>query len=88
MRVVGFLDDNQTVRRRRVHGIVVLGTLDEIETALESAAPDEVLITIPNATAERLEPISRACAAAGVACRLITRRTETAAPTLAEAGVE
>jgi FlaA1/EpsC-like NDP-sugar epimerase len=88
MRVVGFLDDNPAVRRRRVHGIVVLGTLDEIETALESAAPDEVLITIPNATAERLELISRACAAAGVACRLITRRTDTAVPTLAEAGVE
>ncbi len=88
VRVVGFLDDNPTVRRRRVHGIVVLGALDEIEAALESTGPDEVLITIPNAAAERLELITRACAAAGVACRLVHRRTETAVPTLAEAGVE
>ena len=50
--------------------------------------PDEVLITIPNVAAERLEPITQACAAAGIACRLIQRRTETAVPALAEAGVE
>ena len=39
VRVVGFLDDNPDVRRRRVHGIVVLGGLDEVEAALESARP-------------------------------------------------
>jgi FlaA1/EpsC-like NDP-sugar epimerase len=88
VRVVGFLDDNPAVRRRRVHGIVVLGALDEVEAALESASPDEVLITIPNAAVERLDRVTRACAAAGVACRLVHRRTETTVPTLAEAGVE
>jgi UDP-GlcNAc:undecaprenyl-phosphate GlcNAc-1-phosphate transferase len=87
VRVVGFLDDNPGVRRRRVHGVVVLGALDEIETALANAAPDEVLVTIPNAPQERLGAVTRACADAGVACRLVHRRTETA-PTLAEAGVE
>jgi UDP-GlcNAc:undecaprenyl-phosphate GlcNAc-1-phosphate transferase len=87
VRVVGFLDDNPGVRRRRVHGIVVLGALDEIEAALAAAAPDEVLVTIPNAEPERLGAVTRACASAGVACRLVHRRTETA-PTLAEAGVE
>ncbi|TML65528.1 MAG: hypothetical protein E6G14_16295, partial [Actinobacteria bacterium] len=87
VRVVGFLDDNPTVRRRRVHGILVLGALDEIGAALESVAPDEVLITIPNVVPERLELISRACAMADVACRLVHRRTETVR-TLAEAGLE
>jgi UDP-GlcNAc:undecaprenyl-phosphate GlcNAc-1-phosphate transferase len=88
VRVVGFLDDNPSVRRRRVHGVVVLGALDEIGPALDSATPDEVLITIPNVVPERLELISRACAQADVACRLVHRRTETTVPTLAEAGLE
>jgi UDP-GlcNAc:undecaprenyl-phosphate GlcNAc-1-phosphate transferase len=88
VRVVGFLDDNPAVRRRRVHGIVVLGGLDEIETTLRSAAPDEVLVTIPDAEARRLEHVTRACAEAGITCRLVRRRTETTIPTLAEAGVE
>jgi len=88
VRVVGFLDDNPSVRRRRVHGVVVLGALDEIGPALDSATPDEVLITIPNVIPERLELISRACAQADVACRLVHRRTETTVPTLAEAGLE
>jgi UDP-GlcNAc:undecaprenyl-phosphate GlcNAc-1-phosphate transferase len=88
VRVVGFLDDNPAVRRRRVHGIVVLGGLDEAETTLASAVPDEVLVTIPHARAERLEHVTQACAAAGIACTLVHRRTETTIPTLAEAGVE
>jgi len=66
----------------------VLGALDEIGPALDSATPDEVLITIPNVIPERLELISRACAQADVACRLVHRRTETTVPTLAEAGLE
>ena len=76
MRVVGFLDDNPDVRRRRVRGVVVLGALDEIDAALESAHPDEVLITIPGA--ERLAEITAACATAGIPCRLVHRQTETA----------
>ena len=88
VRVVGFLDDNPSVRRRRVHGIVVLGALDEIGAALESARPNEVLITIPNVETERLDRVTRACASAGVPCRLVQRHTETTLPTLAEARVE
>src|SRR5262249_33605924 len=88
VRVVGFLDDNPAVRRRRVHGIVVLGSLDEVETTLQSAVPDEVLVTIPQAESSRLERVTQACAAAAVTCRLVDRRTETTIPTLAEAGVE
>ena len=76
VRVVGFLDDNPGVRRRRVRGVVVLGALDEIGAALESAKPDEVLVTIPEAEAQ-VQTVIEACAAAGVACRLVHRHTET-----------
>ena len=36
-RVVGFLDDNPRVRRRRVLGVKVLGGLDEARRASERA---------------------------------------------------
>ncbi|HXG77270.1 MAG TPA: hypothetical protein VNJ53_11925, partial [Gaiellaceae bacterium] len=48
-RVVGFLDDNPRVRRRRIFGISVLGALDEAERVLRGLAVDEVLVTIPDA---------------------------------------
>jgi len=85
VRVVGFLDDNPSVRRRRVQGVVVLGGLDEIAPVLETAQPDEVLVTIPNADADRVKHVAQTCAAAAVACRLVHRRTETTTA-LTEAG--
>ena len=43
-RVVGFLDDNPRVRRRRILGVTVVGALDETARAIASARPDEVLV--------------------------------------------
>ena len=77
VRVVGFLDDNPDVRRRRVRGVVVLGALDEIGAALESTKPDEVLLTIPAADEAQVRTVVEACAHAGVPCRLVRRHTET-----------
>jgi len=84
-RVVGFLDDNPRVRRRRILGIAVLGSLDEADRAIASARAEEVLITIPGAAQERLETVVRASEAAGVPCRIVHRRTEFSAPEPVEA---
>ena len=50
-RVVGFLDDNPRVRRRRILGISVVGSLDEADRAIANARADEVLVSIPSAPA-------------------------------------
>jgi FlaA1/EpsC-like NDP-sugar epimerase len=84
-RVVGFLDDNPRVRRRRIQGITVVGALDEATRAIESGRADEVLVTIPEADAERLDTVVQSAAAAGVPCRIVRRRTEFSAPEPAEA---
>jgi len=85
-RVVGFLDDNPRVRRRRILGITVLGSLDEAARAIAGARADEVLVTIPAATPGRLDAVVRAAQAAGIPCRIVHRRTEFSAPEPVQAG--
>ncbi len=79
-RVVGFVDDNVSLRRRRIAGVTVLGALDEMATVLVSARPDEVLVTIPDAPSERLALVVQACEAACIRCRFVHRFTEAPSP--------
>jgi UDP-GlcNAc:undecaprenyl-phosphate GlcNAc-1-phosphate transferase len=79
VRVTGFVDDNVSLRRRRIGGVTVLGATDEMGPLLAAARPDEVLVTIPDAPPERLSQVVHACEEAGVPCRFVHRRTETQA---------
>lgn len=79
-RVVGFLDDNPRVRRRRILGISVVGSLDEAGRAIASTRAHEVLVTIPSAPRERLELVLHAAESAGIACRTVRRHVELTAP--------
>ncbi len=84
-RVVGFLDDNPRVRRRRILGITVVGSLDEAGRAITSTRAEEVLVTIPAAPRARLDAVVRASGAAGIPCRIVRRHTEFTAPAPVEA---
>jgi UDP-GlcNAc:undecaprenyl-phosphate GlcNAc-1-phosphate transferase len=75
-RVVGFVDDNPQLRRRRVHGVPIVGTTAELSRLLEKTAPDIVLVTIPNASRDRLDALVAACDAAGVACQFVRREID------------
>ena len=49
-RVVGFVDDDPaTLRRRRIQGVSVAGSLEEIGWILGRLSPDAVFVTIPDA---------------------------------------
>jgi len=87
-RVVGFLDDNPSVRRRHVLGVKVLGRLDEVATHLDVARPTAVLVTIPDIEAKRLDALVAACNSAEIPCRLIRTRTEISRPPLLGVPVE
>ena len=84
-RVVGFLDDNPRVRRRRILGISVVGSLDEADRAIASTRADEVLVTIPAAPQDRLDAVTRAAEGAGIPCRIVRRHIELSAPEAVEA---
>ena len=76
--VVGFLDDNPRLRRRRVQGVPVLGTTGDAEAALEATRADELVVTIPDAPADRLDRVARVCDAAGVPHRVVRERAQPA----------
>jgi len=74
--VVGFVDDDPRLSRRRLQGVPVLGGMTEIETILGRVKPDGVLVTIPDAPRERLGLVIDACALAQVPCRFVRRETD------------
>ena len=74
--VVGFVDDDPRLARRRLQGVPVLGGCEVIEAVLADARPDVVLVTIPDAPRERLNAIVRGCERAGIPCRFVRRETD------------
>jgi FlaA1/EpsC-like NDP-sugar epimerase len=86
--VVGFVDDNPRVRRRRVLGVKVLGGLDEAALHIAAARPDEVLVTIPDVDGTRLDAVVAAAQAADVECRIVRRTTEPTPTPFTELGAE
>jgi UDP-GlcNAc:undecaprenyl-phosphate GlcNAc-1-phosphate transferase len=73
-RVVGFLDDNPRLRRRRVQGVPVLGTTDDAAAVLVATRADELVVTIPDAAPDRLEHVAQACDEARIPCRVVRER--------------
>jgi UDP-GlcNAc:undecaprenyl-phosphate/decaprenyl-phosphate GlcNAc-1-phosphate transferase len=74
--VVGFVDDDPLLQRRRLLGAPVLGRLDDIGRAIGLAAPDVVLVTIPAAPRTRLDLVVEACSRAEVPCRFVRREVD------------
>jgi len=74
--VVGFVDDDATLRRRRLQGVPVLGTTADTPRVLAHAKPDTVLVTIPDAPRAVLDAVVDACTDAGVPCRFVRREVD------------
>jgi UDP-GlcNAc:undecaprenyl-phosphate GlcNAc-1-phosphate transferase len=76
IRVIGFVDDDPDFRRRRIQGVPVVASLDEIGWALGRLSPDTVLVTIPAAERDRLDGVVEACRRADVQCRFVRRQID------------
>jgi UDP-GlcNAc:undecaprenyl-phosphate/decaprenyl-phosphate GlcNAc-1-phosphate transferase len=74
--VVGFVDDDPRLSRRRLQGVPVLGGTSEIEAILSRTLPHTVLVTIPDAPRERLGLVIDACTLAQVPCRFVRRHLD------------
>ena len=86
--VVGFVDDDPRLRRRRMQGVPVLGGLHEIDRVLTETRPNVVLVTIPRAPRERLDAVIAGCERADVSCRFVRRELDLDPLVVMSAGVE
>jgi UDP-GlcNAc:undecaprenyl-phosphate/decaprenyl-phosphate GlcNAc-1-phosphate transferase len=76
--IVGFVDDDPRLWRRRLQGVPVLGSADEMRHIVLEGQPDVVFIAIPGAPSERLDLVQNACAEAQVECLFVRREIDPA----------
>lgn len=64
--VVGFLDDDIRKIGRTIHGIPVLGSIDDSISAAKKVHADEALIAIPSAQGQQMRRIVELCKTSGI----------------------
>jgi FlaA1/EpsC-like NDP-sugar epimerase len=62
---VGCVDDDRSKFGIKIHGVPVIGTVDQLPVLLAAHPVDEVLISIPSATGKQMQRFVRVCEQAG-----------------------
>lgn len=70
---VGFLDDNPQLRGSRLHGIPVLGDLDQLQELARETAAEMIVIAIPAASKAQMHRAVDLCEATGLPFRTVPR---------------
>lgn len=65
-RVIGCVDDDPSKRKLRIHGVPVLGTVDQLPDVVADADANEVLICVPSATMAQMRRFVQICENAAV----------------------
>jgi FlaA1/EpsC-like NDP-sugar epimerase len=60
-KVIGFLDDSPLKQGRKIHGVSVLGTVEDVKKYVDIAEVEEIIITIPSATSSQIRRIVDFC---------------------------
>ena len=66
MAVVGFIDDNPRIQRRKIRGYPVLGGLKELERMVSDHDIKEIIISFKENSSEKKREIKRLCEVMGV----------------------
>ena len=75
---VGILDDDADKRGMEIHGIRVLGGLDDIRGQIRTMAVDVVLLAIPSAPHQLIRRVTQDCQQVDISCRTLPSLTELA----------
>lgn len=59
--VVGFVDDDKRKQGLKIHGILVVGGVDQLKECLVRTRAEEILIAVASASAEEMKRIVNAC---------------------------
>jgi FlaA1/EpsC-like NDP-sugar epimerase len=69
--IVGCVDDDRNKVGAKIHGVPVLGTIEEIPALSSQYRAFELLIAIPSATAEQMQRMVQICDRAGVTYKTV-----------------
>ncbi len=69
--IIGFLDDDSNKIGRSIHGVSVLGVIDELKEIVIKKRIEEILIAIPSATGNQMKRIVELCKQAKVKYKTI-----------------
>ncbi len=69
--MVGFIDDDAQKQGKRIHGIKVIGTIDDIPNLAKPYRIDEAFLAISRLSSEQIKSIIRHCEEAGIKCRMV-----------------
>jgi FlaA1/EpsC-like NDP-sugar epimerase len=64
--VVGFVDDDPLKLGMKIHGISVLGPIEDIDIAATKLGANEIIIAVPSATSQQMRNIVEHCEKSGV----------------------
>ena len=66
---VGFLDDDPAKQKHVIHGVTVIGTVDELDAAIDQHGINEVIIAIPSAPGQLVRMVNDICRLKGIPSR-------------------
>jgi FlaA1/EpsC-like NDP-sugar epimerase len=68
---VGFLDDDPGRLKKEIHGVKIVGRIDELPVLLKALDVEEVFIAIPSATKNEMQRITNICSEAKIPTRIL-----------------
>jgi FlaA1/EpsC-like NDP-sugar epimerase len=74
--IIGFLDDDPKKKGRSIHGIRVIGTVDDLPAAILQTGADEILIAVTAADGSQMRRIVDACKAVDIPFKTIPGYSE------------
>jgi len=66
---IGFLDDDPAKQKHSIHGVTVIGTVNDLGTAIDLHHIDEVIIAIPSAPGRLVRMVNDVCRVKGIVSR-------------------
>ncbi len=75
-KVVGFIDDSSEKNGKKMHGIPIVGNLDDLPEAIRNLDVEELVISFANPDGDLTKRIFRVCRDHGVRCRIVPGMTD------------
>ena len=68
---IGFLDDSKAKQNERIHGVPVLGFIEDVELVAKRERIDEIILAIPSMTGGELRKVVERCRPTGASIRTL-----------------